>query len=124
MPARFEAGSDDRIHACLLECRSLFGCGRRANRDDVFRFTLLQDFLRWNSKDEAEHWYFRIDQRANLIFESRGRLIWFICWKRRSQLGEMAGNWSKATVECAFIRPSHAFVFLRHPKVHRKRLRG
>src|SRR5882672_5281809 len=124
MPAGFEPGSDDRIDAGLLKCRCLIGSCRGADGDDVFRFTLLQDFLRWNSKDEAEHWYFRIDQCANLIFESRGRRIWFICWKRRSQLGEMAGNWSKATVECAFIRPSHVFVFLRDPKVHRKRLRG
>ena len=124
MSPGFEAGSDDRIHAGLLKCRSFFGCGRRANRDDVFRFTLLQDFFRWNSKDEAEHWYLRIDQRTSLIFESHRRRICFICWKRRSQLGEMSANWSKATVECAFIRPSHALVFLRHPQVHRKRLRG
>src|ERR1700687_6169772 len=124
MPPGLEAGSDDRIHAGLLKCGSLFGCGRRANRDDVFRFTLLQDFFRWNSKDEAEHWYLRIDQRASLIFESRRRRIWFICWKRRSQFGEMVGNWRKASVECAFIRTSRAVVFLRHRKIHRKRLRS
>src|ERR1700751_5337303 len=124
MSSGFEAGSDDCIHAGLLKCCSLFGCGRRANRDDVFRFTLLQDFFRWNSKYEAEHWYLRIDQRASLIFESRRRRIWFIRWKRRSQFGEMVGNWMKAPVECAFIRPSRALVFLRHPKVHRKRLRS
>src|SRR6478672_10702875 len=112
MSSGFEAGSDDRIHAGLLKCRSLFGRGRRANRDDVFRFTLLQDFFRWNSKDEAQHWCLRIDQRASLIFESRRRRIRFICWKGRSQLAEMSGNWSKATVECAFIRPSRALVFV------------
>src|SRR5579872_4897719 len=104
MSSCFEAGSDDRIHAGLLKCRTLFRCGRRANRDNALRPALLQDFVGGNSEDEAEHRHLRIDQRASLIFESRRRRIWFVCWKRRSQFGEMVGNWKKAPVEYSFIR--------------------
>src|SRR6266478_2280764 len=108
MSAGFEPGSDDGIHAGLLKCCSLIGCGRRANSDNVFRPALFQDFLWWDSVDEAEHWNVRVQQHASLIFESRRQRIWFICWKRRSQLREMLDNRSKATVECAFVRPSRA----------------
>ena len=45
MPSGFEAGSDDGIDAGLLKCRSLFGCGRRANRDDAFRSGTPPGFL-------------------------------------------------------------------------------
>src|SRR5437879_13846966 len=84
MSPGLESGSDDRIHAGLLKCRTLFGCGRRANRDDVFRPALIQDFLWWDPVDEAEHGYLLVQQDASLIFKSYPR-IGFVLWTRRSQ---------------------------------------
>src|SRR5438105_550472 len=123
MPPCFEAGSGDDINSGLLKCRGFFGCCRGADGYNFVGSTLLQDFFWRNPKDKAEHRHLRIDQCASLIFKSRGRRIWFVFWKGRSQFGEMAGNWCKAPVECAFIRPPRAFVFLRYPQVHCKRLR-
>ena len=77
MSSGFEAGSDDGIHAGLLKCHTLFGCGRRANRDDVFRPALFQDFLWWDPVDEAEHGYLLVQQDASLILESHGRMTFF-----------------------------------------------
>src|SRR6266851_5331821 len=70
MSPGFEAGGDDGIHAGLLKCHTLFGCGRRANRDDVFRPALFQDFLWWDPADEAEHGYLLVQQDASLILKS------------------------------------------------------
>src|SRR6266404_4345316 len=84
MSAGFEPGSDDGIHAGLLKCCSLIGCGRRANRDDVFRPALFQDFLWWDPVDEAEHGHLRVQQDASLIFKSYPRMG-FVFWTRRSQ---------------------------------------
>jgi hypothetical protein len=49
------AGSNDGIDARVLKRRALVGCGRRANRDDVFRPALFQDFPWWDPVDEAKH---------------------------------------------------------------------
>src|SRR5437899_3187817 len=84
MSPGLESGSDDRIHAGLLKCCCLIGCGRRANRDDVFRPALLQDFLWWNPVDEAEYGYLLVQQDASLILKSYPR-IGFVLWTRRPQ---------------------------------------
>src|SRR6267143_6575096 len=94
----FEAGSDDGIHAGLLKCRTLFGCGHCANRDDVFRPALFQDFLWRDPVDEAEHRYLLVQQDASPILKSYPR-IGFVLWTRRSQGGEMDGKWGKAPIE-------------------------
>jgi hypothetical protein len=87
MSAGFEAGSDDGIHAGLLKCCTLFGCGRRANRDDALRAALFQDFLWRDAIDEAEYWYLLVQQDASLILESYPRIgfVPFVLWTRRSQ---------------------------------------
>src|SRR5205807_3722694 len=100
----FEAGSGDGVHAGLLERCGLLGCCRGSDGYNSLGSTLLQDFSWRNPKNEAEHRDVCIDQRTSLIFKSRAGQIWFVCWKRRSQLCEMAGNWDKASVECAFVR--------------------
>src|SRR6266571_5798673 len=122
MPAGFEAGSDDGIHAGLLKCRTLFGCSRRANRDDVFRSALIQDFLWWDPVDEAEHGHLRVQQDASLIFKSYPRKG-FVFWTRRSQGCDMGSKWRKASVERVFIRRPSTFVFHRYPQVHCERFR-
>src|SRR5450631_735171 len=109
MPPGFETGGDDGIHAGLLKCRTLFGCGRRANRDDVLRSALVQDFLWWNPVDEAEHGYLLVQQDANLILKSDPR-IGFVLWTRRSQGCDVGSKGRKASVERAFIRYSSPFV--------------
>src|ERR1700747_2496145 len=103
MPAGFEAGSDNGVHAGLLKCRTLFGCGRGANRDDVFRSTFFQDFLWWDPVDEAESWYFLVQQGASLILKSNPR-IGFVLGTRRPQGLDMGSKRHKASVECVFIR--------------------
>src|SRR6267143_2441311 len=118
----FEAGSDDGIHAGLLKCRTLLGCGRRANRDDMFRPALFQNFLWRDPVDEAEHRYLLVQQDTNLILKSNPR-IGFVLWTRRSQGCDMDSYWRKASVERVFIRCSSTFVFHRYPKVHCERFR-
>src|SRR6266852_8619118 len=112
MPAGFEAGSDDGIHAGLLKCRTLFGCSRRANRDDVFRPALIQDFLWWDPVDEAEHGYLLIQQDASLIFKSYPR-IGFVLWTRRAQGCDMDSKRRQTSVEHVLIGCSSTFVFHR-----------
>src|SRR5438093_2029711 len=122
MPAGFEPGSDDRIDAGLLKCRSLIGRCRGADGDDAFPPAFLQDFFWWDSVDEAEHWNVRVQQHASLIFKS-DRRIRFVCWTRGSQGCDMDSKWRKASVERVFIRCSSIFVFHRHPQVHCERFR-
>src|SRR6266850_1532959 len=122
MSPGFEAGSDDGIHAGLLKCCSFFGCGRRANRDDVFCPALFQDFVRWDPVDETEHGYLLVQQDAGLILKSYPR-IGFVLWTRRSQGCDMGSKWRKASVERVFIRCSSTFVFHRYPQVHCERFR-
>src|SRR5467141_318332 len=122
MSPGLESGSDDRIHAGLLKCCCLMGCGRRANRDDVFRPALLQDFLWWDPVDEAEYEYLLVQQDASLILKSYPR-IGFVLWTRRSQGCDMDSKWRKASVERVFIRCSSTFVFHRYPQVHCERFR-
>src|SRR5713101_2768180 len=122
MSPGFEAGSDDGIHAGLLKCRTLFGCGRRANRDDVFRPALFQNFSRWDPVAEAEHGYLLVQQDTSLILKSYPR-IGFVLWTRRSQGCDMDSKWLKASVEGVIIRCSCTFVFHRHPQVHCERFR-
>src|SRR6266436_1156873 len=99
MAPGFEAGSDDGIHAGIhagiLKCRTLFGCGRRANRDDVFCTALFQDFAWWDPVDETEHGYLFIQQDAGLILKSYPR-IGFALWTRRPQGGDMDSERRKA----------------------------
>src|SRR6266404_2573257 len=109
MSPGLESGSDDRIHAGLLKCCCLMGCGRRANRDDVFRPALLQDFLWWDPVDEAEHGYLLVQQDASLILKSYPR-IGFVLWTRRPQGCDMGSKWRKAFVERVFIRSSSTIV--------------
>src|SRR5260221_444481 len=104
MSPGFEAGSDDGIHAGVLKCRTLFGCGRRANRHDAFCPALFQDFAWWNPVDEGEHGYPFIQQDAGLILESHPR-IGFVLWARRSQGCDMDSEWRKASVKRVFFRP-------------------
>src|SRR6266853_4339599 len=122
MAPGFEAGSDDGIHAGLFKCCTLFGCGRRANRDDVFRPALFQDFLWRNPVDEAEHRYLLVQQDASLILKSYPR-IGFVLWTRRSQGCDVDSKWRKASVERVFIRCSRTFVFHRYPQVRCERCR-
>src|SRR6266481_5188651 len=122
MSPGLEAGSDDGIHAGVLKCCSLFGCGRRTNRDDVFCPALFQDFARWNPVDEAEYGYLLVQQDASLILKSYPR-IGFVLWTRRPQGCDMDGKWRKASVERVFIRCSSTFVFHRYPQVHCERFR-
>src|SRR6266851_8789846 len=122
MSPGFEAGSDDGIHAGLLKCCSLFGCGRRANRHDVFCPALFQDFARWDPVDETEHGYLLVQQDAGLILKSYPR-IGFVLWTRRPQGCEMDSEWRTASVKRVFIRFSSTFVFYRYPQVHCERLR-
>src|SRR6266436_2003420 len=122
MPAGFEAGSDDGIHAGFLKCCTLFGCGGCTNRQDAFGPALLQDFSWRNSKDEAEHWYLRVQQDANLMLKSHPR-VRIVFRTRRSQGCDMGGKSRKASVECVFIRCSSTFVFHRYPQVHCERFR-
>src|SRR6267154_317838 len=103
MAPGFEAGSDDGIHAGLLKCCSLFGCGRRANRHDVFRPALFQDFLWRDPIDEAEHGYLLVQQDASLILKSYPR-IRFVLWTWRSQGCDMDSQWCMASVDRVFIR--------------------
>src|ERR1700732_2627357 len=98
MAPGFEARSDDGIHAGLLKCCTLLGCGRRANRDDVFRPALFEDFLWRDPVYEAEHRYLLVQQDANLILKSYPR-IGFVLWTRRSQGRDMRGKCRKASVE-------------------------
>src|SRR5580704_5030295 len=123
MAPGFEAGSDDGIHAGLLKRRTLFGCGRRANRDDAFCSALFQDFAWWDAVDEAEHGYPLIQQDASLILKSNPR-IRFVLGTRCSQGCEMDGEWCKASAKCGFVRSSSTLVFHRHPQVHCERLRS
>src|SRR5882724_11880078 len=122
MSPGFEAGSDDGIHAGFLKCRTLFGRGRRANRDDVFRPALFQDFLWRDPIDEAKHGYLLVQQDASLILKSYPR-IGFVLWTRRSLGCDMDSEWRKASVERVFIRCSSTFVFHRYPQVHCERFR-
>src|SRR5229473_7152906 len=122
MSPSFEAGSGDGIHAGLLKCRTLFGCGGRANRDDVFRPALFQDFLWWNPVDEAKHGYLLVQQGARLILKSYPR-IGLVLWTGRSQGCEMGRQWRKASVESVLIGSSSPFVFHRYPQVHCERFR-
>src|SRR6267154_4377421 len=122
MSPGFEAGGDDGIHAGVLKCCTLFGCGRRTNRRDAFCPALVQDFAWWNPVDEAEHGYPFIEQDASLIFKSYPR-IGFVRRARRSQGCDVGSKWLKASVKRVFIRPSSAFVFHRYPQVHCERLR-
>src|SRR6266853_5117596 len=122
MSPGLESGSDDRIHAGLLKCCCLIRCGRRANRDDVFRPALIQDFFSWDPVDEAEHGYLLVQQDASLILKSYPR-IGFVLWMRRSQGCDMDSKWCKASVERVFIRCSSTFVFHRYPQVHCERFR-
>src|SRR6185503_18082836 len=101
MSPGFEAGSDDGIHAGLLKCCTLFGCGRRANRDDVFRPALFQDFLWRDPIDEGEHGYLLVQQDASLILKSYPR-IGSVLWTRCPQRGEMDGERRDTPVECIF----------------------
>src|SRR6266404_9356763 len=110
MSPGFEAGSDDGIHAGVLKCCTLFGCGRRANCHDAFCPALLQDFAWWNPVDEAEHGYPLIQQDAGLILKSRGR-IRCVRRTRSAQRSEMCSEWRKASVKRVPIRLSSAFVF-------------
>src|SRR5260370_7271211 len=123
MAPGFEAGSDDGIHAGILKCRTLFGCGRRANRDDAFRSALFQDFAWWNPVDEAEHGYPFIQQDAGLILKSHPR-IGFVLRARRPQACDMDSEWRKASVKRVFITFSSTFVFPRYPQLHSQRLRS
>src|SRR5580692_11718257 len=122
MPACFEAGCDDGIDSGLLKCRTLLGCGRRANRDDAIRPALIQNLFWWNSEDEAEYWDLRVQQHTSLIFESDRRKR-FVRWTRCLQGGEIGGKWRKASVEGVFIRCSGTFIFHRDPQVHCERFR-
>src|SRR6266699_1876340 len=122
MAPGFEAGSDDGIHAGLLKCRTLFGCSRCANRDDVFRPALFQDFPWRDPIDEAEYGYLLVQQDASLILKSYPR-IGFVLWTRRPQGCDMDSKWRKASVERVFIRYSSTFVFHRYPQVHCERFR-
>src|SRR5260370_8681195 len=122
MSSGFEPGSDDGIHAGLLEWLTLFGCGRSANRDDVFCPALFQDFLWGDPVDEAEHGYLLVQQDASLILKSYAR-IGLVLWTRRSQGFDMDSKWRKAPVERVFIRCSSTFVFHRYPQVHCERFR-
>src|SRR3984893_1154500 len=122
MAPGFEAGSDDGIHAGLLKCCTLLGCGRRANRHDVFRPALLQDFLWRDPIDEAEYRYLLVQQDASLILKAYPR-IGFVLWARLPQGCDMDGKWRKASVERVFIRCSSTFVFHRYPQVHCERFR-
>src|ERR1700732_3981785 len=101
MPAGLGAGSDDGIDAGLLKRRTLFGCGGRANRDDVFRPALFQDFLWWDPVDEADHRYLLVQQDASLILKSYRR-IGFVLWTRRSQGCDVDSKWRKASVKRVF----------------------
>src|SRR5882724_13543424 len=122
MSPGFEARSDDGIHAGLLKYCTLFGCGRRANRHDVFRPALFQDFARWNPVDEAEYGHLLVQQDTSLILKSYPR-IGFVLWTRRSQGRDMDSKWREASVERVFIRRSSTFVFHRYPQVHCERFR-
>src|SRR5450631_3124664 len=95
MSPGFEAGSDDGIHAVLLKCCTLFGCGRRANRDDAFCPALFQDFPWRDPVDEAEHGYLLVQQDTGLILKSSPR-IGFVLGARRPQGRDMDGKWRKA----------------------------
>src|SRR6266566_51449 len=105
MSPGFEAGSDDGIHAGVLKCCTLFGCGRRANCHDAFGPALFQDFAWWNPVDEAEHGYPLIQQDAGLILKSNRR-IGLILRARRSQGCDVGSKWLKASVKRVFIRLS------------------
>src|SRR6266699_6085021 len=122
MAPGFEAGSHDGIHAGLLKCCTLLGCGRRANRYDVFRPALFQDLLWRDPIDEAEYGYLLVQQDASLILKSYPR-IGFVLWTRRSQGCDMDSKWREASVERVFIRVSSTFVFHRYPQIHCERLR-
>src|ERR1700680_1251526 len=116
MSPSFEAGSNDSIHAGVLKCCTLFGCGRSANRYDAFCPALFQDFAWWNPVDEAEHGYHFIQQDAGLVLKSNPR-IGFVLWARRPQGCDMGSEWRKAPIEGVFIRCSSPFVFHRYPQV-------
>src|SRR5450432_4008733 len=105
MSPGFKAGSDDGIHAGLLKCCTLFGCGRRANRDDTFCPALFQDFPWRDPVDEAEHGYLLVQRDASLILKSYPR-IGLVLWTRHSQCCDMGSKWLKASVERVFIRSS------------------
>src|ERR1700730_15783004 len=114
MSPSFEAGSDDCIHAGLLKSRALFGRGRSANRDDVFRPALFQDFLWWNPVDEAEYRYLLVQQDTNLILKSNPR-IGFVLWTRRSQGCDMDSKRRKAFLKLRFAAQIPCLFRTRHP---------
>src|SRR5216684_8904169 len=122
MAPGFEAGGDDGIHAGVLKCCTLFGCGRRADRHDVFRPALFQDLLWRNPVDEAEYGYVLVQQDASLILKSYPR-IGFVLWTRRSQGCNMDSERRKTFVERVLIRCSSTWVFHRYPQVHCERFR-
>src|SRR2546426_8924516 len=105
MSPGFEAGSDDGIHAGVLKCCTLFGCGRRANCHDAFCPALFQDFAWGNPVDETEHWYPFIQQDAGLILKLNLR-IGLIIRARSAQRSEMCSEWRKASVKRVPIRLS------------------
>src|SRR6267154_1022398 len=107
MSPGFEAGSDDGIHAGVLKCCTLFGCGRRANCHDAFCPALFQDFAWGNPVDETEQGYPFIQQDADLILKLNLR-IGLILRARRPQGCDMDSEWRQAPVKRVFIRLSSA----------------
>src|ERR1051326_787944 len=102
MSTRFEAGRHNGINASLLKRDRLIRRSRGTNRHDAFRSTLVKDFSRRNSKDETEHWYRFIQEDANLIFKSDGR-VWFVFRTRYVQFLEVARQRRDASVESCSI---------------------
>src|SRR6202030_4567467 len=105
MPAGLETGSDDGIDAGLLKRRALVGCGRRANRHDVFRPALFQDFPLRDPVDEAKQGYLLVQQDASLVFKSYPR-IGLVLGTGRAQGCEMSRQWRKASVARVLVRRS------------------
>src|SRR3954469_17010975 len=109
MSSGFESGSNDGIHAGLLQCCRFVWWGRRANGDDAFGPALLQDLSRRDSKDEADDRNVRLQQHADLVFES-DRRVGLVRWTRSAQCSKVAGERRQAPVEFGIIRASGAFV--------------
>src|SRR6185369_26947 len=114
MSSSFEPGGDNRIHTGFLKCDTLFGSSRCADRNDVFRTTLIKYLSCWDSEDEAEYTHLRVKQHANLIFKSHWR-IHFVCRTRRSQGSEMDREWGETPIESVFVRCSGTLVLHRNP---------
>jgi len=110
MSARFEAGSDDQVNACLFESDGFVGCGRRADGHDALRTAFVKDLPLRNAGNEAEGGYVCIEQHAHLILKANGN-VGFVIREGAAQRPNVPGQRRQAAGKCISARGARALVF-------------